>query len=228
MVLGLDHRDRLAVSVAIFLLAGATPETWVDNPDPKAGSPRWRASIALADTALLVVAASLMTGPIRVLAGRRPSVHRPTRRRFVVVGALFGCAYLIVGLSIHGDLGRPWQSFLTGWPSPSDPLPIRISALLLANWVGLSVAAIFLGLTVISNDGALRRLGPRRWKWIQRGAYLAFAAIGMHVVLYQRVEHRWVVHQAVTLAVVCSVLGLQATAFVVIRRRQARTRTIAP
>lgn len=65
--------------------------------------------------------------------------------------------------------------------------------------------------------------GDRGDGGIQRSAYLAFLAIGVHVVFYQRVEQRWVAHQALTLAVVGSVLGLQAGGFVVARRRLARS-----
>jgi sulfoxide reductase heme-binding subunit YedZ len=208
----------VAVAVAIFIAIGSTPELWVDRPAPKADSIRWRLGVTLADTALVFLAAALMIGPIRVLRGGRPAVHLPVRRRVGVVAGVTGLAHLVVGLSVHGDLSEPWRSFVTGWPSRSDPIPITISYLVLANWVGLALALVLVVLVATSNPSTMRRLRAVRWKRVQRLAYLAVAAVAVHAVFYQRVEQRWLPHRVATLGLVALVVVLQCAALVRVRR----------
>ena len=71
-----------------------------------------------------------------------------------------------------------------------SPLPVRLDAFGFANHLGIVGAVLLLLLMLISSDRALRRLGAIRWKRVQRLNYLAAAAVVMHGVLYQLLEHR--------------------------------------
>lgn len=147
------------VAATIFVVTGASPELWVDRPAPKAASTRWRLGVSLADTAWLLLGTSLVIGPIRVLRGGRPARHLPARRRISVVAAIFAAAHLVVGLSVHGDLSRPWRSFFSEVPSTGLPIPIRFSFLVLANWIGVATMVGLALLAAISNSASIRRLG---------------------------------------------------------------------
>ncbi len=209
------------VIVVIFVATGWTPELWVDRPAPKADSIRWRLGVTLADTALVFLAGALMIGPIRVIRGGRPTTHLPVRRRVGVVAGLTGLAHLVVGLSVHGALSEPWSSFATGWPSRTDPVPITISYLMLANWVGLGVALVLIVLVATSNRSMMRRLRVVRWKRVQQLSYLVIAGVAVHAFLYQRVERRWLPHRVATLGLVGLVVVVQIVAFVQVRRTAA-------
>lgn len=211
-----------ALAAAIYVATGWTPELWVDRPARKAESIRWRLGVTLADTALLLLAFALMIGPIRVLRGGRPATHLPVRRRVGVVAGLAGLTHLVIGLSVHGDLSEPWMSFVTGWPSRADPVPITVSYLVLANWLGLAVAILLLVLVATSNRSMMRRLRAVRWKRVQRVSYVVLAGVAVHAIFYQRVEQRWLPHRVATLGLVGLVVVVQSVAFVRVRRAAVR------
>lgn len=202
----------ILVVAGFMAVLGGSPEVWVDNPGRKATSFRWRLSVALADTAVLLLSATLATGPVRTLAGRRPALHLPWRRTLGVAAGITALTHLVIGLSIHGNLARPWLSFFTAWPSPSQPLPLLRGARGAANWLGLTVATVLVGLIAISNRWSLTRLGPSLWKVAQRATYLVFLLVGAHAFFYWRVERRLATHRAIVLTVMGSTALLQVIA----------------
>ncbi len=212
------------VSVALFILIlGASPELWVDHPDPKASTFRWRLSVALADTAVLLLSITLAYGPVRTLAGAEPAVHLPWRRTLGIAAALVALVHLPLGLSIHGDLTKPWASFLQTRPSLDRPFPFLEGARGLANWLGLSAATGLTLLAAISNRRWMRRLGRVRWKTAQRTIYLVFALVGAHAFYYWRVEQRLLTHRAIVLAVMAAAVALQLVAAIRVRRVRRHT-----
>lgn len=207
--------------IGIFLLLGLSPERWVDTPGRKASTIRWRGSVALATTAVAFVSTALAIGPLRVLRGGQPVVHDPWRRTVGVTGAVLAAAHLVVALSIHGSLRRPWEQFVHDRPTVSDPIVVLRGARGYANWIGLVVALLLVLLVVISRTSWLRRLGRHRWKAAQRLVYLVYPAILLHAVLYWRVERRLVGHRILVLVPITGVMGLQAWAAttMVVRKR---------
>lgn len=121
------------VAAAFYALSGASPELWADNPGVKAESVKWRISMTFADSALTLLSVALLIGPLRVIRGRAPAVHLPRRRQVGLAAAAFGAAHLVVGLSMHSDITRPWLAFATNWPSSSSSLPIPFTVLALGN-----------------------------------------------------------------------------------------------
>ncbi len=191
----------------------------MDHPDPKADSPRWRISMALADTALLLLSVALAYGPVRVLSGRPPAVHLPWRRTIGVAAGMIAVIHLMVGLSVHGNIWRPWRSFVVARPSLDRPLPLLGGARGWANWLGLSAATILVCLVVISSNRWLRRLGAIRWKAAQRATYVAFVLVGAHAFHYWRVEQRLGWHRGVVLGLMAATVTLQLVAVVRLRTR---------
>jgi DMSO/TMAO reductase YedYZ heme-binding membrane subunit len=73
-------------------------------------------------------------------------------------------------------------------------------------------------LLAISSDRAIRRLGARRWKRVQRLAYALFALVAAHTVLYQLVEERAAALVGAGAAVMGATVALQLAG----ARRRAR------
>lgn len=148
----------------------------------------FRASMATAYVGLALMALTLLLGPANVLRGRPNPLSTDPRRDFGIWAGLVGIAHVVVGLQVHVP-GRPWLYFL--WPaSEAHVLPIRYDFAGIANYTGLAAAVLLVGLLLLSNDRALRRLGPARWKSLQRLNYLAFALVATHGVTYQLIERR--------------------------------------
>ena len=49
---------------------------------------------------------------------------------------------------------------------------------------------LVVALAAVSNDLSLRRLGPRRWKALQRTNYVLFGLVALHGLLFQVAEKR--------------------------------------
>lgn len=209
------------VAATFYAWTGLSPELWADTPAPKADSVKWRTSMAFADTALTLLSAALLIGPLRVLRGGGPAIHLPLRRRIGLTAAALAAAHLVVGLSMHSDITRPWSAFATNWPSSTSSLPVPLTVLALGNWFGLGVALALAAPVATSNRRMVRRLAATRWKHLQRMTYVAYVVLIGHVVLYQKAERRWVGHRAVILSIIGAVVVLQITALVVQRRRAA-------
>jgi DMSO/TMAO reductase YedYZ heme-binding membrane subunit len=54
----------------------------------------------------------------------------------------------------------------------------------IANWTGLAALVIAAGLLALSSDAALRRLGAKSWKRLQRCNYALFALVVVHAIFY--------------------------------------------
>jgi DMSO/TMAO reductase YedYZ heme-binding membrane subunit len=74
---------------------------------------------------------------------------------------------------------------------------------------------------VLSNDVSLRKLGPERWKSLQRWAYAGIVLTAAHAIAYQQIEKRTWIFQLVLYVVCGMALALHlAAAFKSMQRRQ--------
>lgn len=209
----------VALFAALIVVLGLSPELWVDHPDRKSGSAVWRISTALADTSLVLLAITMMQGPVRVLKGGEPAVHLPWRRSFGVAAAVTAAIHVGFGLSIHADLLRPWSGFVTGVPTLSDPFPILGGARGYANYLGIAALAGLAVLAGTSNKAMMRYL-RRRWKPVQRLSYLVGGVVLGHVLLYQDVEQRLFAHRALVLGVIGLAMVAQLVGWLVVSGRR--------
>ncbi len=205
-----------------YYLFGLSNEPWVDNPGFKAESPLWRMSMALAYTALLYLAATLSIGPIQVLRERSRPINMMLRRDVAIWAGILGVTHMTVGMFVHAFDFAWWSTFLTEWPGPGNWLPLRISRFGLANYLGLLQASVLVMLLLLSNNLALRWLGSRRWKGLQRFSYIAFGSITLHALLYQSVEQRGWIVRLVFLAVILTAIGLQMAGVVAVLRQKRK------
>lgn len=180
-----------------------------------------RLTLASAYPGLALLAATLLLGPWYVLRGRRSPVSLGWRRDLGIWAAIIAALHTVVGLRVHfrGD----WRRYFFFPPADGGVPRLRTDGMGWANHTGLLALLVMLVLLAISNDIALRRLGPARWKAIQRWNYAAFALVGVHAVAFQIMVRR----TPPAIAVVLAVLGLTAFIQVAGARRRRASGTVA-
>lgn len=145
-------------------------------------------STASAYASLAFLSTSLVLGPWKVLRNRPNPVSTDLRRDIGIWAALLGLFHAIVGLQVHMG-GKFWHYFF--FPTKSlHILSLRYDLFGLANFAGLGATFVLLLLLGLSNNLSLRKLGPKRWKALQRWNYVGFALVAAHGVLYQLIEKR--------------------------------------
>jgi sulfoxide reductase heme-binding subunit YedZ len=209
----------LVCGIVVYLLLGLSPEWWPDRSyGPRSEDTHWRLSVATGSTAVLLLGTTLTIGPVRrIRSGRAGSVHIPWRRVVGVWTAISAWTHLIFGITIHADGWRIWVPFTHLWQSQG-----KLRLLGAAMWVGLGAALLLAVLAATSNATSLRRLGPHRWKLLQRGAYVVAALIVVHIAGMQIQEDRNAVHVSVVAAILAGVASIQVAGFVFTRRHLRR------
>lgn len=214
--------------VTLYSLLGYSPERWVDIPDLKASSPKWRLSMSLAYTALGFLAVTLLIGPVNVLLKRRNPANIYLRRDIGIWAGLIALSHMCIGMLIHsGGITQIWTLFLDHAPNQHNLLPIRTSVFGLANYAGLAQALVLILILAISNDYAFNKLGVKKWKRLQRLVYLALALIVVHGLSYQTVEQRDQTMRLLFAAVVSTIVIVQLAGFITrLYRRRKRVKPV--
>jgi sulfoxide reductase heme-binding subunit YedZ len=207
--------SRRAARNALIALATAGSVAVLYSLIPSPNADR-RLTLATAYAGLALLAATLWLGPWYVLRGRRPPVSVGWRRDLGIWAALVATLHTVVGLRVHfrGD----WRRYFFFPPSDGAAPRPRTDAMGWANHAGLGALLVMLVLLAISNDIALRRLGPDRWKAVQRWNYVGFALVGLHAVAYQIMVRRTPPAIMVVIAVLVLTAGVQIAGF---RKRRA-------
>jgi sulfoxide reductase heme-binding subunit YedZ len=180
------------------------------------GTPARRLALATGYVGLALMGLTLLIGPWYVWRGRRSPVSLDLRRDIGIWAALVSLVHTAVGLTVHMQ-GRFWLYFV--WPPEAGrAIPVRTDAFGFANYTGLAATMVATLLLAISNDLALRRLGPERWKALQRWNYVGFTLVALHGVGYELMGRRPAV-LGVALGFAAIVVGLsQLSAY---RKRRA-------
>lgn len=165
------------------LLAGLLVASWL-GPGADLS---FQLSMASGYVGLVLLASTLLTGPVNVLRRRPNPVSTNLRRDLGIWAGIVAVFHVVIGLQRHLP-GQMLSYFV--WPDDRHPVPLRYDLFGLANWTGLWATAVIGVLLVFSNDLSLRRLGTRLWKAIQRWNYAAFVTVAAHTALYQLVEDR--------------------------------------
>lgn len=202
------NRRLVAIAIAALVPAGVAAELFGGR------SPIESWSLGTAYTALGLLAASMLLGPLNVLRGARNPVHVAIRRDIGIAAAAFAIGHTVLGLQVHmgGDIAR-YFSFAAASSN-------ALKAFVAANFTGLLSAFVLAGLVAISNDGAVRRLGLSKWKSLQRLAYVAAAAAVIHGLAYQILERRAPLLVAVVAAAAVAVIAVQLRAARIVRARR--------
>lgn len=143
-----------------------------------------RLSFASAYPALILIAATLMVGPIKQITGDRLAVSIDLRRDIGIWAGIAGLFHTVVGQCVHLR-GRPWLYYIYEDWQQKHFQPFRHDLFGLANFTGLAAALILLALLATSNDVWLRKLGTPGWKQLQRWNYAIFGLTAVHTFTYQ-------------------------------------------
>jgi len=215
---GLAHLGRYAAvggaalltTFYIYLALGLTPEWWPDRSfGPRAADVHWKLSVATGSTAMILLGTTLAIGPIRnIRRGKRGPIHIPWRRVTGVWTAVAAWTHLVFGITIHADGARIWVPFTHLWQSQG-----KLRLLAVAMFIGLGAASILALLAATSNSRSIRAIGARRWKVLQRSAYLVGALVVLHVLAVQVQESRDLRHVAITASVLFAFASIQVAGF---------------
>jgi sulfoxide reductase heme-binding subunit YedZ len=176
----------LAVGVTVAMAAYLS-----DDVDPK-----HRLSTATAYAGLLLLAVTLLLGPLKVFRRVSRPLSDDLRRDFGIWAAIVGVVHTLVGSIVHlGGTVLPYFFYIAGQYDPAQlpgfwPLPFRIDPFGIANYTGLLAALLLVLLLALSNDVSMRWLGGRRWKRLQQLSYAIVGLVIVHGILYQRLEDR--------------------------------------
>lgn len=151
--------------------------------------------------------AALSVGPFTVRRTGRPLLNSLLRRDLGIWAGLTGLAHLSFA-TVQVMTPVYFRTYITG--SDGSTMPG------LEGWVGTVsiVAGYLVGLNlllllVLSSNRALQRLGPTRWKRLQRSAYLVFGLTAAHGLVFQWIEGRTGLWLWALVAGTGAVLGLQ-------------------
>jgi DMSO/TMAO reductase YedYZ heme-binding membrane subunit len=179
-------------------------------------------TIGFGYTSILLIAASLIIGPVKLLWQRRNPVNIDLRRDVGIWSAITGCLHVLFGLQLHKN-GQLLLYFLE--PTPRGYRLIR-NLFGLSNDLGAVATILLVALLVISNDLSLRRLKGKRWKLLQRGNYLLAAFALAHTFGYQTVSRREHIFTDGVILLTLVTLAAQLAGVYLYRSRSARLMSI--
>lgn len=170
-------------------------------------------SIGTAYPALFLTAAAMLLGPLNALWQKPNPVSFDMRRDLGIWAGITALVHTLVGLNVHLR-GRMWLYFT------NEHHHLRRDAFGFGNYTGAVAALVFLLLLALSNDLSLRKLGAKRWKFLQQWAYAALGLTAAHAIAYQQIEKRISPFQTVFYATVGILLTFQLLG--VFKNRQKR------
>jgi sulfoxide reductase heme-binding subunit YedZ len=169
-------------------------------------------SMATAYVALLLLAVTLLIGPLDVLRRGRHPLSTDFRRDAGIWAGAVSLLHFAVGWQVHMK-----QRYLYWFRErvPGGSLVPRFDLFGFANYSGLLAVVLVALLVALSSDRALRRLGALRWKRWQRANYPLMALVAVHGAAYQLSERRhlpWILGASliVTSVAVAQWAGAQA------------------
>ena len=175
----LRHHLLIAVVTCVALLAGYALTV--------SKNPVFRWSMATGYVGLVLLVATLVTGPLDVVRRRPNPVSTDLRRDLGIWAGLLAIAHFLIGWQVH--MKHRYLYWLREVEETGRLTP-RTDLFGFGNYTGLLAVLIVLLLLVLSNDYCLRKLGTRRWKALQRWNYALFALVAAHGVAYQVIEKR--------------------------------------
>ena len=171
-----------------------------------------RASFATAYPAIVLLAVTLLIGPLNLLRRMANPVSSDLRRDTGIWAGILGVVHTAVGQCVHLR-GRPWLYYIYGRTERYHGFPLRHDLFGFSNYTGAISALVLVALMATSNDYSLRLMGAKRWKKLQRWNYAAFTLAGMHALGYQGIEKQCFAFVAIVIACISITIALQAAVF---------------
>jgi methionine sulfoxide reductase heme-binding subunit len=143
-----------------------------------------RLAFSSAYPALILLCATLLIGPWKVLFGERINTSFDLRRDIGIWAGITGLFHTGVGQFVHLR-GRPWLYYIYEKWQEKHVQPFRHDIFGFANDTGLLAALVLLALLATSNDASLRKFNTPGWKSLQRWNYACFGLTAAHTFAYQ-------------------------------------------
>src|SRR3569833_1359558 len=178
-----------------------------------------RLSFASAWPGLVLIAFTLLIGPLKTFWGRNVAVSQDFRRDVGIWAGMMGVFHAVIGNCVHLR-GRPWLYYIYEHWTKAHVQPFRHDIFGLANYAGLVSALVLLTLLATSNDASLRALGTQGWKSLQRWNYAVFGFLIVHTLAYQIGIER-PIGALVSLAVMATIITLMLQGLGYLKRRGA-------
>lgn len=177
------------------------------------------ASLSIGYVALGCLAFCLLIGPFNVLTGRPNPRSSDLRRDVGLWCAATSVAHVAFAIQHHFG-GNVVAYFF-------DPASVRVSAVRrdvfgMSNWIGAAGVLVVLTLALTSSDAAIRLLG-RRWKQVQRWAYVLAVLVIVHTAMFWHLEARSLAVKMLVALLALVVAVTQALGVVRFRRRAKAT-----
>ncbi len=204
----LRHHLPLALASALALLAA--------HAVVRSKGEWFRWSMATAYVGLVLLGATLATGPLKVLRGRPNPVSTDLRRDIGIWAGMMAVAHFLVGWQVH--MKHRYLYFFRERTAGGALLP-RTDLFGAANDLGLIAVLVAGMLLALSNDRSLRALGTPRWKSLQRWNYGLLALVLAHGAAFQLIEKRAPPFVALFAALSAAIIVLQLVGYR--RRRRA-------
>jgi sulfoxide reductase heme-binding subunit YedZ len=147
-----------------------------------------RISVVSAWLCLGLLAWALLIGPLQCIQGVKPPFNIYLRRDVGIWAALHGLLHFYAGNVVA--MNSVYVAAFVQTPTPELGIAIRDLLFSYGATVGMVIAILFLLLLAISSDRALRWLGPKKWKWLQRSAHVSLWLTVTHGIAYQLLEMR--------------------------------------
>ena len=160
--------------------------------------------------AIVLLSVSLIIGTINFIRKGFSPVSTYFRRDISVFGGILAIIHSICGLFVHLR-GNMWQYF---FKKPADNYIIRLDDFGIANYTGLLSAIVIVLLLAISNDFSIKRIKAKRWKNIQRFAYLMFLLAIVHILFYRVISENLNIYYYFYLPLILIVLTFQSVGFI--------------
>lgn len=201
------------VSLAL-LTAGLMWLAAMAGTDAGAGD---RVSLVTSWICMVLLSAALLIGPVYARRSGRPLLNHLLRRDLAVWGAIAGLIHF--GMAFKYSMNMEYMTtFIDGALAAPAPA-VRRSLYFWSVIGGLVIAVLFLLLLALSSNAALRLVGARWWKRLQRASYVAFALTAAHGVAFQLIEARSLPLVLLFAALIVVVLAGQAAGAAAVRRR---------
>ena len=175
---------------------GGAPETALD-----------RASLATAWLCMALFLSALSIGPVHALRTGRPLLNDLGRRDLGIFAALTGLIHLWLGTKESMDLIYI-GSFVRN-PELSMGESVREALFARGAESGFLVGILILVPLFVSSNLALRKIGPRWWKRLQRIVYWVLGLTLFHGLVFQVLEARHPLVIILLLGLGVGILALQ-------------------
>lgn len=170
---------HLGMSLVVTALCAAV---WYAGQPAQATA---RLSLLTAWLCFVLLAAALCIGPWRALHSGQPTLNYLLRRDLGIWAAIVALAHLLAA-SVVVMTPVYYGRYINGLDN--QPLSVLVGQSSIIS--GYLIGIICLLLLAASNNLAMRVLGTKRWKGLQRWSYAVFALTAAHGFGFQYIEFR--------------------------------------